>query len=84
MKPCRCPCGLAVELRAVAAPGCFHSVCSDCTAACNAAVTHQLRQALDDCRKAGRSASLVSAARMLAEANTAPALSPVRRERAKT
>lgn len=45
MKPCRCPCGLAVELRAVAAPGCYHSVCSDCTAACNAAVRMRLELA---------------------------------------
>ena len=79
MKPCRCPCGLAVELRAVAAPGTYWSACDNCLDACSAALRSSLRQSV----AAGRSASLMSAARMLAEANqTAPALSPVRRERA--
>lgn len=45
MKPCRCPCGLAMELRAVAAPGCFYSVCSDCAAVCAAAARVRLELA---------------------------------------
>ncbi|MCM8734610.1 hypothetical protein M5E06_10430 [Azospirillum sp. A1-3] len=55
MKPCRCPCGLAVELRAVAAPGCFHSVCDHCTAACNAAARMRLELACAEL--SGRSTS---------------------------
>jgi len=78
VKPCRCPCGLAVELRAVAAPGTYWSACDNCLDACAAALRDSLRQTVVSSR------SISAAARMLAEANTAPALSPVRRERAKT
>lgn len=78
MKPCRCPCGLAVELRSIAAPGTYWTACDNCLDACSAALRDSLRQTV----AAGRSASLAAAARTLAEANAAPALSPVRRVRA--
>lgn len=78
MIPCKCPCGLAVELRAVAAPGTYWSACDNCLDACTAALRDSLRQTVTSSR------SISAAARMLAEANeSAPALSPVRRERAK-
>ncbi|MBP2301542.1 hypothetical protein [Azospirillum picis] len=79
MKPCRCPCGLAVDLRAVAAPGCYWAACDSCLDACSAALRDSLRRSVEG----SRSASLAAAARMLAEANqTTAGLSPVRRERA--
>ncbi|KAA0572240.1 hypothetical protein FZ983_32230 [Azospirillum sp. B21] len=77
MKPCRCPCGLAVELRAVAAPGTYWSACDNCLDACSAALRDSLRQSVASSRSIG------AAARMFAEVNqTTAALSPVRRFRA--
>lgn len=46
MIPCNCPCGLKLELRAIAAPGSFHAVCDHCLSACSAAARTRLEMAV--------------------------------------